>query len=92
MKPIKLTSERDLLAAAFRTAELRYRILGMSLKISKMDDQCNGQDGWKEFRETLAPNDKIWPFHFNKNTLSMRKGFLIVRDGKPLKALVTELS
>ncbi|WP_265592621.1 hypothetical protein [Verrucomicrobium sp. BvORR034] len=40
----------------------------------------------------LSPRDRLWPFVFNRSTLSMRRGYVVVRDGHPIDAIITEMS
>jgi hypothetical protein len=85
-------NRQDLLEAAIASTPFLYRWLGISVPLSRLDRELGASRDWKNLRDSLRPTDKIWPFHFNKNTLAMRKGFLIVRDRKPFEAIVTELS
>ena len=92
MKYYKMSNLDDLMQAAFRSAPWHFRLLGLSLPSATVEAQCAGIPEWEELKTELKPDDKLWPFHFNRNTLAMRKGFLVVRHGKPHGVVVTELS
>lgn len=48
---------------------------------------------WLKLRSSLQPGDEVWPFelHFRKY-LGMRKGYVVLRDGRPIGGLVTLVS
>jgi len=86
----EIRSEADLLAAAYVTAPWIYRVLPISLPAVFVEKRL--RDQYKDFKSKLGPRERVWPFHFNQWSLAMRKGFLVVKEGKPERAWVTELS
>jgi hypothetical protein len=60
--------------------------------LAEIDVQYPSWDEWRRIRSTLLPGDQIWPFLFNRNTLAMPSGYVIIRDGKPIDALITLVS
>lgn len=86
----KLESEEDLLNAAFASAPKMLRWLRISLPSFLVRRKL--EQDYHKFAQRLEPGDRVLPFHFNKWTLAMRKGFLIVRDGKPHDVWITEMS
>jgi hypothetical protein len=36
----------------------------------------------------LEPGDLIWPFEFNRMTMAYRKGYVVIRNQKPIDVIV----
>ena len=85
-----LRSEVDLLSAAYQSVPWLYRTLGISLPSIFVRREL--RNAFRDFKNKLKPRERVWPFHFNQCSLAMRKGFLVVKNGKPIRAWVTELS
>jgi hypothetical protein len=85
-------TEESLWRAAMRHAPLSYRWFGRSLTIMELDLQMRDAPQWLAAKKSIQAGDRIWPFVFNSNTLAMRKGYVIVRKGKPITGIVTVVS
>ena len=85
-----LRNEEDLLNAAYESAPWVFRFLRISLPAFLVRKDL--RDEYKDFTSRLQPKERVWPFHFNQWSLAMRKGFLVVKDGKPDRVWITELS
>jgi hypothetical protein len=88
----QLSCDADLESAALASVPLSFRIFRFSLPVSSVDRKLRGQPKWELLKPGLQAGDKLWPFEFNRNTLAMRKGFILLRRGKVHSVLVTELS
>lgn len=73
-----------------------FRSLRRSIPIEQVDREMNGsrlQPDWQELKSAMEPNDEIWPFHLNvRKYLGMRRGYIVLRNGKPIGGLIIELS
>ncbi len=73
----------------------RFRFFRRSVSIAQMDAiflNPWGSEEWLRVKALLKPGDRIWPFIINQRTLAMRKGYLVVRRGKPIEVLTTAVS
>jgi hypothetical protein len=85
-----LRSEADLLEAAYASTPWVLRTLGVSLPALLVPRSLREQ--YRHFVAQLNPGELVWPFHFNECSLAYRKGYLVVRNGEPVRAWVIELS
>ena len=74
---------------AARHAPLLYRLFRRTVPVAQLDSQFDDFAAWLEVKRQLAPDDLIWPFVFNQDTLAMRQGYVVVRSGKPITGFVT---
>jgi hypothetical protein len=66
-----------------------FRFLRRSLTTSLLDELLGDWDEWLELKAKIEPGDKIWPFEIHvRSYLGMRKGFLVLRCGKPIGGIV----
>jgi hypothetical protein len=74
----------------------RFRWLRRPLRPEQLDDrfrqtQLEGQ--WLQLRETLLPDDEIWPFSLASiNRWGFRKGFVVLRSGEAIGGIICLVS
>ncbi len=85
-----LRTQEDLLAAAYRSAPLMLRLFRISLPAFLVRKEH--REPYRDFKSKLGPGEIAWPFCFNQNSLAMRRGFLVVKCGKPDRVWVTTMS
>ena len=85
-------TEHQLWSVAASRAPLAYRWFGRSIAIAELDAQYPDFDQWLALRPNVQSTDRIWPFTVNPNSMSMRQGFVVVRDGSPIGGIVTIVS
>ncbi|WP_425395215.1 hypothetical protein [Aeoliella sp.] len=89
-------SDRDFWSIAARKGIPRFRWFRRSIRAEVLDRQFNGshlEDDWQALKSRMLPGDQIWPFEFHvRRYLGMRKGYLVLREGKPLGGIVTIVS
>jgi hypothetical protein len=86
-------TEQDLLCAAFRSAPWYFRWFRLSrsretIRLILENPRLSDELALSE----LKRGAKVWPFVFNEYTLAMRRGYVLVRDGKARAAILTEVS
>jgi hypothetical protein len=86
---IKWAGEDEFWQVAAQNAPLRFRLLRRSLTVEQIEPEVAGITEWAELKKTLQNGDLIWPFEFNQRTLAYRKGFVVVRGGKPIGGVIT---
>lgn len=79
------------LLAASR-APVAYRWFGRTVDVADLDAEYGDFDDWLALRSRLQSGDRLWPFTINPYSMSMRKGFVAIRDGKPFGGFVTIVS
>lgn len=82
-------AESTLWRAAAWTVPFSYRWLGRSLSIADVDSQLTDFSDWQELRVSIRAGDRICPFEINRNTMAMRRGFVVLRRGNPIGGVVT---
>ena len=82
-------TEAGLWREAARHVPFKFRWLGRSLDIATVDTQVAGMADWQDLRACLEPRDRICPFTINRNTLAMRQGFVVIRNGMAIGGVVT---
>lgn len=92
MNYVVVKTKEDLLVEAARHAPLVYRMLNLSLSMSRLEARLHGSSEWEEWKRTRRQGDRIWPFVFNRDTLAMRKGYVIMRGRAPHRVILTEVS
>jgi hypothetical protein len=85
-----LKTEADLLEGAYESTPWILRALGISLPAFLVHHDLREQ--YKDFISKLERRERVWPFHLNRESLAMRKGFLVVEDGRPVRVWITEMS
>lgn len=85
-----LRNEEDLLRAAYESAPWILKVLRVSLPSWLVHRDL--RNSYRQFLKELQPGDYVCPFHFNRYSLAMRQGFLIIRSGQPLRVWITALS
>lgn len=83
-------TDEDLLGAAYDSAPWIFKALRISLPAFLVRRELRKY--YQDYKAKLDPEERIWPFHFNQMSLAMRRGFVVVRDGKPDRVWVTEMS
>ena len=73
-----------------------FRFFRRSISVKRIDRELGGtvlEREWLSLKLKMQPHDKIWPFEFHiRNYLGMRKGYIVLRRGKPIGGIVTALS
>lgn len=89
-RPIR--SEAELLQAAYETSPRLPRWLGLGVPFALLDRRLDGHPEWEAWKADRRAGDKVWPFRFNAMTLAYREGYVLVRNGRPCKVLLTAVS
>ncbi len=51
------------------------------------------QADWENVKAQIQPGDEIWPFEINvRRYLGLRRGYILLRQGRPVRGIVTEAS
>ena len=87
---ISVSCEDDLLRAAYASSPWILRLLQISLPRFLVPRELRQQ--YRDFVARLTPGELVLPFQFNQMSLAMRKGFVVVKDRRPLRVWITELS
>ena len=73
-----------------------FRFLRRSIPSKQLDRELLGsrlEGEWLSLRSQIQPGDRLWPFEFNvRQYLGMRRGYLLLRRGRPIGGVVTEIS
>jgi hypothetical protein len=77
---------------AMRHAPISYRWLGSSVSLDEIDAELRTSSEWSAVRKRYQHGDRIWPFIINPDTMAMRLGYVIVRNGKPVAGIITIVS
>ena len=62
------------------------------LSIAELDESLGTWTPWVALRAQLQPEDRIFPFAINVDTMAMRLGYVVFRKGKPLGGVVNVVS
>jgi hypothetical protein len=88
--------ETEFWEQAARKGLPRFRFLRRPLSPERLDCELRGtllEDDWLQLRSRMQPGDRIWPFEFHvRRYLGMRRGYLVLRKGRPLGGVVTVVS
>ena len=77
---------------AMKHAPVAFRWFGRSLRLEDVNAELYAHSDWQAVKPTIQSGDRIWPFIINSDTLAMRRGYVIVRDGRPVGGVVTVVS
>ena len=73
-----------------------FRAFRRSVPIERIDCEMSGsrlEPDWMTLKSSLEPDDKVWPFKLNvRKYLGMSRGYVVLRNGKPIGGLVIEVS
>ena len=73
-----------------------FRFLRRSISTEQLDRELLGsrlEDEWLKLRSRMQPGDQLWPFEFHvRRFLGMRRGYLLLRRGRPIGGVVTAVS
>jgi hypothetical protein len=73
-----------------------FRSLRQPLSPELLDLELLGtrlEGEWLQLRSRMQPGDELWPFEFHvRSYLGMRRGYLLLRQGRPVGGVVTEVS
>ena len=84
--------EQEFWRVAARSIPLWTWLLGRSVTPEQVEVELGASPEWQQLKKHLQAGDRIWPFEFNRKTLAYRKGFVVMRAGKPIGGVVTVLS
>jgi hypothetical protein len=74
----------------------RFRFFRRSTSPGLLDCTFLGgrlQADWENLKAQMLPGDRIWPFEFNVRAyLGLRRGYIVLRRGRPVGGIVTEVS
>jgi hypothetical protein len=87
-----IKTKEELLVEAAKSVPFLYRLLNFSVSINHLEERLQGRSEWEEWKRTRRHGDRIWPFCINRDTLAMRRGFIIMRDKSPYRVILTEVS
>ncbi len=82
-------SESQLWESAARRTPFSYRWLGRSLTVADVDAEHAAYPAWQVLHASIRLWDRICPFVINPNSMAMRKGYVVIRDGVPIGGTVT---
>jgi len=91
-----MTVEAEFWERAAREGLPQFRFLRRSLSPEQLDrvllsTRLEGE--WLQLRSQLQSGDQLWPFEFPvRSYLGMRRGYLVLRRGRPVGGVVTEVS
>jgi hypothetical protein len=85
-------NEHEFWQAAARSIPFWRRFLGRSATVEQVEAEAGRSPDWQRLRQELRPGDRIWAFEFNRRTLAYRRGFVVLRQGKPVGGVVALLS
>jgi len=62
--------------------------------VEKAENLAGGrlEPAWLALKARIQAGDEMWPFEFDRYTLGMRRGYVVLRRGKPIGGLVIEVS
>lgn len=61
---------------------------GSPVSVAELDRQLGKSKEWLVLRSQIQPHDKLFPFAINVDTLAMRLGYVVLRNGKPIGGVV----
>jgi hypothetical protein len=90
--PITSPSGPEFWKLAARVGLPKFRRFRRPLSVAQIDAEIGASEQWKALKQSLKPGDELWPFEFNRYSLSYRKGVVVMRGGEPVAGIVTALS
>jgi hypothetical protein len=91
-----MMAEAEFWEQAARTGLPRFRFFRRSLSPERLDRELLGTNlaaDWQALKARMQPGDRIWPFEFHvRRCLGMRRGYLVLRQGRPVGGVVTMVS
>ena len=73
-----------------------FRSLRRPLSAKHLDQEFSGsrlEGDWLRLKKQIQPGDQLWPFEFSvRGYLGLRKGYVLLRRGRPVDGLVTVVS
>ena len=85
-------TEDQLWRAAARCVPFRYRWLGDTLTVDAIDTELGSHDAWATLRQRIVDGDRICPFEINTDSMSMRRGYVVLRGAMPIGGVLTLVS
>jgi hypothetical protein len=74
----------------------RFRYFRRPTLLEILDGQFLGgrlHADWESLKAKILPGDQIWPFEFHVRAyLGLRRGYIVLRRGRPVGGIVTEVS
>jgi hypothetical protein len=91
-----VTAEAKFWEQAMREGLPRFRFLRRALSAEQLDRELLGsqlEGEWVQLRSRMQPGDQLWPFAFHVRCyLGLRRGYVMLRRGRPVGGIVTEVS
>jgi hypothetical protein len=73
-----------------------WRFLRRPVPLEQLDREFIGtrlECEWLRLKELMRPGDQLWPFEFNvRPYLGLRRGYVLLRGGRPVGGVVTVVS
>lgn len=77
---------------AVKGVPFTFRFLGRNLTIEALEPELSNNNQWHQAKQLYRTGDRIWPFVVNPDTLGMRLGYIVVRNGTPITGVITQIS
>jgi hypothetical protein len=74
--------------ALWSLASKHVPLFGSSLSTGEVDRILESLQEWASLRSQILPSDRIYPFAINLDTMAMRLGYVVLRNGKPIGGVV----
>lgn len=91
-----MTEEAQLWQQAAQQGLPWFRFLRRPLALEQLDSKFQGtrlEGEWLRLRSRMKSGDQVWPFEFHvRRYLGLRRGYVVLRDGRPIGGVVTEVS
>src|SRR5262249_46109539 len=96
IRGLTMTAEAEFWEQAARQGLPRFRFFRRPLAPERLGRELLGtflEAEWRSLKARIQPGDQIWPFNFHvRRYLGMRRGYLVLRQGRPVGGVVTEVS
>ncbi len=91
-----MSVELDFWEQAVREGLPWFRFLRRSIPPEQLDREFVGtrlEADWLDLKSQMRPGDEFWPFEFHlRRFLGMRKGYVLLRQRRPVAGIVTVVS
>lgn len=91
-----MADETEFWEDAARRGLPALRFLRRPLRPEQLDGMLIGshlEGEWLRLKDKIQPGDQLWPFELNvRRYLGLRRGYLLLRRGRPVGGVVTVVS
>lgn len=74
--------------ALWSLASKHVPLFGSPISTGEVDKILESWQEWVLLRTHILPSDRIYPFAINLDTMAMRLGYVVLRNGKPIGGIV----